>query len=335
MASWIGITAGDPTGIGPEVLIKALARELPATPAIRYLVIGDRAVLDHYNRGPGLPLAPFCGYEVPVGRVWVLEPHSVPLPSGLCAGAAPAAEAALEWLREGALRASRGELAALVTAPVNKQAIVRAGHAFVGQTEFLSGLAGTAQTAMMLLGHDDRGRWLRVVLATTHLPLRHVADALTTARVRLAIERAAGACADLGLPRRRVGVCGLNPHAGEGGVLGTEELEVIQPAIDQARALGLDVAGPLPADSAFHQAFQGRYDVLVAMYHDQGLAPLKLIGFDTGVNWTLGLPFVRTSPDHGTAYDLAGRGQADPTSMQEALRLARQLVATRAGRRLS
>jgi 4-hydroxythreonine-4-phosphate dehydrogenase len=182
---------------------------------------------------------------------------------------------------------------------------------------------------MMLLGPDDRGRWLRVALATTHLPLRAVADAVTRERVSLAIERAVGACTALRLGRARVAVCGLNPHAGEGGAFGSEDAAVIAPAVAEARGRGWDVVGPLPADTVFFQALRGDFDAVVAMYHDQGLGPLKLVAFENGVNWTLGLPFVRTSPDHGTAYDIAGRGVADARSMQAALRLAVQLAQSR------
>jgi 4-hydroxythreonine-4-phosphate dehydrogenase len=179
---------------------------------------------------------------------------------------------------------------------------------------------------MMLLGHDDRQRWLRVALATTHLPLRHVADAITPHAVLTAIRLAHRACLDLHLPSARIAVCGLNPHAGEGGKMGTEEITTITPAIQTAQAEGFTVSGPHAADTLFHAAAHGHHDAVVAMYHDQGLAPLKLLAFDTGVNWTLGLPFVRTSPDHGTAFDIAGRGIANPSSMVAALRLACQLA---------
>ena len=182
---------------------------------------------------------------------------------------------------------------------------------------------------MLLLGQDDRGRWLRVALATTHLALKHVPERLTQDKVELAIQLAAKSCRDLGLPRARVGVCGLNPHAGEGGHMGTEEQTVIQPAVEATRSRGLDVVGPFSADALFYYAYQGDYDAVVAMYHDQGLAPLKMVAFEQGINWTLGLPFIRTSPDHGTAYDIAGRGTANPSSMLAAIRLARQLAAGR------
>ncbi|MBU6402305.1 MAG: 4-hydroxythreonine-4-phosphate dehydrogenase PdxA [Verrucomicrobia bacterium] len=329
MTGWIGIALGDVTGIGPEVTLKALAAEAGADEA-RYLLLGDEARLLELNAqlGLGLPLHPSS--QTVAGRFFIHNPCSEPIPPDLTPGSPAAALAALACLTDGAHRCLRLELDALVTAPLNKQAVIRAGQPFVGQTEFLSHLAGTEQTAMMLLGQDERGRWLRVALVSTHLPLRMVASQLSSARIGTVIERAAAACRDLGLSQARIAVCGLNPHAGEGGEFGTEERDVIVPAVQAARARNLDVVGPLAADSVFHFALRGDYDVVVAMYHDQGLGPLKLVAFDSGVNWTLGLPFVRTSPDHGTAYDLAGKNRANPSSMRAAIRLAKQLVRARA-----
>jgi len=326
MTGWIGISLGDVTGIGPEVVLKALAAELQAD-ATRCLLLGDADGVHRLNHQLSLklPVKPFRSFN-DAGRVFVFNPLKEPLPAGLEAGSPVAARAALAWLRAGAERCLRRELDALVTAPVNKHSIVRSGQPFIGQTEFLSQLAGTDRTAMMLLGHDDRARWLRVALATTHLPLRLVADNLTQAKVELVIELAAQACRDLGLPRARVAVCGLNPHAGEGGEFGSEEQEIILPAILAAQRKQLDVSGPFAADALFYYVYRGDYDAVVAMYHDQGLGPLKMIGFENGVNWTLGLPFIRTSPDHGTAYDIAGRGKANPSSMIAAIRLAKQLA---------
>ena len=165
-----------------------------------------------------------------------------------------------------------------------------------------------------------------MALATTHVPIKLVSERLTGAKIELAIELAAQACRDLGLPRARVAVCGLNPHAGEGGKMGTEEQTTIGPAVQAARNRQLDAVGPLSADALFYYAYKGDYDAVVAMYHDQGLVPLKMIGFESGINWTLGLPFIRTSPDHGTAYDIAGQGKANPSSMVAAIRLAKQLA---------
>lgn len=329
MTGWIGISLGDVTGIGPEVTLKALASELPADDA-RYLLIGDPGHARALNRKLGLnvPLHEWRERNGS-GRVFLSNSVSEPLPLDLPAGSPAAARASVEWVREGAERCLRHELDALVTAPVNKQSIVRAGVAFVGQTEFLSQLAGTERTAMMLLGQDDRGRWLRVALATTHVPIKQVSQNLTPEKIERAIELAAQSCVDLGLPRAHVAVCGLNPHAGEGGEMGDEEITTIAPAVQAARKRNLDVVGPLSADALFFYAYRGDYDAVVAMYHDQGLVPLKMIGFETGVNWTLGLPFIRTSPDHGTAYDIAGQGKGNPSSMVAAIRLAKQLARKR------
>jgi len=361
MSHWIGISLGDITGVGPEVTLKALAAEARTDDA-RYLLIGDAAHTRRLNQqlGLGLPLQAFrpqfktaggrvagaaCrGSEAPPpdtqysssrrdepGRFFLCEPLPEPLPTGLPAGSPAAARAAFTWVKEGAQRCLRNELDALVTAPVNKEAIVHAGIPFIGQTELLSELAGTQRIAMMLLGQDERGRWLRVALATTHLALKRVSESLTRAKIEQVIELTAQACRDLGLPRQRVAVCGLNPHAGEGGEMGTEEQTLIAPAVRAAQEKHLDVVGPLSADALFYHAFKGEYDAVVAMYHDQGLAPLKMVAFEQGVNWTLGLPFIRTSPDHGTAYDIAGKGLANPSSMIAAIRLAKKLAVRQLG----
>jgi 4-hydroxythreonine-4-phosphate dehydrogenase len=329
MTGWIGISLGDITGIGPEVTLKALSVEASADDT-RYLLIGDAEHARRLNEQLGLKLSleDYAGKDKP-GRIFLCDPLPDALPADLLEGSPAAARAAVAWVREGAERCLRDDLDALVTAPVNKEAIVRSGQAFIGQTEYLSQLAGTDRTAMMLLGHDDRGRWLRVALATTHLPLKLVSEHLTQSKVEMVIELTAQACRDLGLPRAHVAVCGLNPHAGEGGEMGTEEQTTIRPAVQAARGRRIDVVGPLSADALFYHALRGDYDAVVAMYHDQGLVPLKMIGFENGVNWTLGLPFIRTSPDHGTAYDIAGQGRANPSSMLAALRLAKQLAKSR------
>jgi 4-hydroxythreonine-4-phosphate dehydrogenase len=329
MTGWIAISLGDVTGIGPEVALKALAGEMGKDDT-RYLLIGDNNYIAPWHARLGLPfpLQPFTKLSAE-GRVFVHNPQPEPLAKGLAAGSPAAARAALAWLTDGAQRCLKQEMDALVTAPLNKHAVLQTGQPFIGQTEFLSQLAGTQRTAMMLLGQDDRGRWLRVTLATTHVPIKLLAAQIRPDKIELAIELAAAACRDLGLPRSRVAVCGLNPHAGEGGDMGDEEITTIGPAVEAARKKGIDVAGPLAADALFHYAYRGDYDVVVAMYHDQGLAPLKMVAFESGVNWTLGLPFVRTSPDHGTAYDIAGQGKANPSSMTAAIQLAKQLAQRR------
>jgi 4-hydroxythreonine-4-phosphate dehydrogenase len=325
MPRTIGITIGDATGIGPEVAFKALA-EVPPDDT-RYVVVGDPRLICEVSAryAPSLNFKVFK--EDAGGRFFYIAASDSFLEKGMLCGDPRAAQAAVDCLTKAATLCLNGFFDGMVTAPVNKESIIRLGKPFVGQTEFLSQLAGTARTAMMLLGADDRDRWLRVALATTHVRLRDVAAELTQEKIELAIELAARACRDLELPRARVGVCGLNPHAGEGGKMGDEEITVIEPAVERARKRGLDVAGPFAADTLFYHGFHGDYDAIVAMYHDQGLVPLKMIGFDKGVNWTLGLPFIRTSPDHGTGYDIAGRGLANPSSMIAAIDLARYLSA--------
>jgi 4-hydroxythreonine-4-phosphate dehydrogenase len=330
MKGWIAISMGDVTGIGPEVALKAVAAETELDDT-RYLLIGDTDYTAALYEKLGLQfqLLPFSEFDANC-RVFLHNPLQAPLPAGLEAGSPAAARAALAWLTDGAQRCLSHEIDALVTAPLNKESVLRTGQPFIGQTEFLSNLAGTSRTSMMLLGIDERGRWLRVALATTHVPIKLLGTQLRREKIELAIELAAQACRDLGLPRSRIAVCGLNPHAGEGGQLGDEEITTIKPAVDAMRLAGIDVAGPFAADTLFHQVYRGNYEAVVAMYHDQGLVSLKMVAFDSGVNWTLGLPFIRTSPDHGTAYDIAGQGKASASSMQAAIRLAKQLVQNRA-----
>lgn len=326
----LGITLGDITGIGPEVALRAVARLAGEDSEVRYVLLGDTGVVRRLCGLMGLesdlPIWRGAGSEP--SRVYSLPVSEGELPEDLPPGDPRAALEAVAALREGARRCLSGEFAGLVTAPVHKASIVEAGVPFVGQTEFLADLAGVSRFAMMLLGHDPAGRWLRVALATTHLPISEVSAALSTRGISEVIALTAEACGLLGLARRRVGVCGLNPHAGESGHLGREEITTVAPAVALARARGLDACGPFAADTLFHQVFRGDYDAVVAMYHDQGLVPLKMVAFDTGVNWTLGLPFVRMSPDHGTAHDIAGKGLADPASMESALRLAATVAAT-------
>jgi 4-hydroxythreonine-4-phosphate dehydrogenase len=326
----LALTLGDVSGIGPEVTAKAL-RCLWDQDDTRYVVFGDRrywmdALAAH---APGLraladqPWIP----EATNGPRLTWTDAGVTLPAFLSPGEISAGDAALQWVRAATLACLDKGLDGLITAPLNKESVIRSGHAgFTGQTEFIAHLAGSDRFAMMLLGHDHRDRWLRVALVTTHLPLRAVPAAIQPPAIRRAIALASEACRLLGLPRQRVGVCGLNPHAGEGGMLGNEDRDIIGPTVGKARNDGIDVVGPLAADTLFHRALEGDFDAVVAQYHDQGLAPLKLVAFDNGVNWTLGLPFIRTSPDHGTAYDIAGLGVANSSSMECAIRLAMAVI---------
>ncbi len=321
----IGIALGDPSGVGPEVTLKALSSH--PLDDVRFLLIGDGDNFESMRRQLGSSLA-YSTSATPElqGRITLWNPLPERLPPNLPPGCTAAARMALASLRETGDLCMEGVLDGMVTAPLSKEAIINLGQKFIGQTEYLSEMAGASDTAMMLMGEDDRGHCLRVTLVTTHMPIRDVAQAITAPKIELAVRRAGDACRALGLRRQRVAVCGLNPHAGEGGKIGREEIEIIMPALDAIRATGADVVGPIPADTLFHYAYRGDYDAVVAMYHDQGLGPLKMIGFDRGINWTLGLPFVRTSPDHGTAYNIAGKGIASRESMRCAIHLAEQLI---------
>jgi 4-hydroxythreonine-4-phosphate dehydrogenase len=250
---------------------------------------------------------------VPAGNV-AIEPGK---------GSRASGEAAARNIVECAAACADRRLDAMVTAPINKKHLQQAGYPFPGHTEFLAHLSGSPQVAMAFL--TDR---LRVVLVTIHLPLREAIDRITTEAVLDKLEITLREFPKLGLPCGKVAVAGLNPHAGEDGILGSEEKERIEPAISRARALhpGVQILGPLPADTVFYRAVQGEFDVVIALLHDQGLGPIKLMGFGQAVNVTLGLPFVRTSVDHGTAFDIAGKGIANPESMINAVRWAVRLA---------
>lgn len=320
----IGITLGDLNGIGPEVALKAVyRRRWPA--GIQFVFVGHHGALAAQARRFGLPVPPAGDLSAPPRArafAWDPLPESLRWRPGTLDPALSAAAAG--WIVAGADACLHGELQALVTAPISKEGFHRAGVNVPGHTELLADLCGTRRFAMMLFGGP-----LRVVLATRHVPLSAVPRLLTKDVVEDAVRITAEALPWLGARRARVAVCGLNPHAGEGGDIGREDLDVIAPVVRRLQRRGLKVAGPLPGDTVFHDAASGAYDAVVAMYHDQGLAPLKLIAFDSGVNVTLGLPIVRTSPDHGTAFDLAGRNRARPDSMAEAVRWAIRLAGRR------
>ncbi len=315
----IGITLGDPAGIGPEVAAWALAHASPDLRA-RVVVFGDPSVLARGARDMGLAAGALDGVACegdPAGDVV----------AGVPSAAAGAAQVA--WLEAAIAAARAGRIAGLVTAPISKTWAKRAGFAFPGHTELLAERFGVQEVAMTFVGPR-----LVVALATVHVPLAAVAGTLTAARIVAVGELLAASLArDLGRPSPvRLGVVGLNPHAGEGGLLGADEARVIAPAVAELAArLGgaAIVSGPLVPDAAFRHALDGGVDGLVAMYHDQALIPVKLVDFEDAVNVTLGLPIVRTSPDHGTAYDLAGSGRARPTSMAAALALAARFRRTR------
>jgi len=299
----IAVTMGDPAGIGPEVIVKALAQ---LGGAAEWIVVGHEPVM----RAAGLPAA------IPVRETG----GAAAVPGVL---SAEAGRAALAAVREATGMCLRGEAAAMVTAPVNKEAIASTGEPFTGHTEYIAALCGAKESWMLLSG----GR-LRVVHVSTHISLRRACD-LDTGRIARTIQAAHDAGLLLGFERPRIAVCALNPHAGEHGLFGDEEERFIAPAIRIASDAGIAAAGPVPADTAFVKAVRGAYDLVVAMYHDQGHIPAKLLGFDESVNVSLGLPIIRTSVDHGTAFDIAGKGVAGPGSMIAALRLAVRMARRR------
>ena len=288
----IAITAGDPSGIGPEIAVKA-ARHARVLQVCRPVIYGPHA-----------------------------DEHVAAFPAG--AVDAASGRAAYDAVVAATRDALEGVVQAVATAPINKESFAAAGLPWRGHTDLLAHLCGAPSVAMLFWSEP-----LCVVLATVHVPLAAVPAALTRERLLETMRLAAAAMPDFGVPAPRLAVAGLNPHAGEGGLLGREEEAVMRPAIAAARGEGIDVTGPWPADTLFVRAARGEYDVVVAAYHDQGLIPVKLVAFGRAVNVTLGLPIVRTSVDHGTAFDIARRGVADESSLIEAVRLAAVLAAAR------
>jgi len=317
----VALTSGDPSGIGPELAVKAravLGAELP------FFWIGDPA---HLPAGAAVAViaSPDGAAQVPPDALPVLPLHfAAPAPPGRpdpanAAGVIAGIDRAVALVQSGAA-------SAVCTLPINKKALKDgAGFAFPGHTEYLAHLAGVGRVVMMLACPG-----LRVVPATIHIPLAQVPAALTAALLEEVIRIThAGLVRDFGIPDPRIAVAGLNPHAGEGGAMGWEEERMIRPLVARLAAGGMAIRGPLPADTMFHAAARAGYDAAVCCYHDQALIPIKTIDFAGGVNVTLGLPFVRTSPDHGTAYDIAGRGLADVSSVVAALRMAQDMAAAR------
>lgn len=330
----IAISLGDACGIGPETIVRAFARGAAAGCVVygdaHWLARTARAMRfdPDSNRPPVVELDDLRELaDLPPGCIPVLQVVRLPddLPLGqVDARAGAAAYACIEAAANAALQ---GRVAAVVTAPIHKAALHAAGVNFPGHTEILQHLAGGVPVRMMLANEQ-----LKTVLVTVHMALRQAIDAVTTDAVLQTLRIAHAAARGWGLGAPRIAVAGLNPHAGEGGLFGDEEGRVIAPAIAQARSEGIDASGPYPPDTVFMRArhdppaHRGAFDIVVAMYHDQGLIPVKYLGVEQGVNVTLGLPFVRTSPDHGTAFDIAGKDVADPSSLIAAIRMARQLA---------
>jgi 4-hydroxythreonine-4-phosphate dehydrogenase len=341
----LGITMGDPAGVGPEITARALAQ--PAvTSSSKPIVIGDRSVMAATLELLGSQLELHAVRSPAECRFWPGTIECIDLgnvdAAHLAKGSvsAEAGRAAYAYIETAVRLCQSGEIDGMVTAPINKEALAAAGVEHSGHTEILAKLSATQDFAMLLMGKD-----LKVIHVTTHVALRRVPALVTRERVLRVIRLAQRAMIGLGATRPRIAVCGLNPHAGEDGLFGDEENTEIVPAVEAARGEGLDVVGPLPADTIFSRARGGEFDIVVAMYHDQGHVPVKTLGFTydeaagtwtglSGVNVTVGLPFLRVSVDHGTAFDRAWRGIANPDSMVEALDVAvRMLAAGRASSR--
>ena len=309
----VAITMGDPAGIGPEIIAKLATARLPAP----WIVVGDVGAMARALRLVGSSLPVHAISAVDAGREGALNLLAAgePLPKDLKPGQvdARAGAAAYAYVQRAIDLALAGEIRAIVTAPLAKEAMALAGVRYPGHTEILADRCGVTDFAMMLANDE-----LRVLLVSIHVSLAEAIAAVTPEAELRAIRLAHAACLAFGVERPRVAVAGLNPHAGENGMFGREDVDIIAPAVARARVEGLDASGPWPGDTVFMRARRGEFDVVVAQYHDQGLIPVKYLGVDKGVNITVGLPFVRTSVDHGVAFDIAGTGRADSTSLRHA-----------------
>ncbi len=330
MKPLLAITMGDGTGSGPEIIVKSL-EERSFYDISRLVVIGDAKIMRRaaaiVKSGKTIrTVATLEDAGTDSSCIDVLDLDLLPadLPFAVIDGRA--GKAAYEFVAKAVELAMAGKIDGIVTAPINKEALNQGGYHFAGHTEILAQLSGTRDYAMMLVGGP-----LRVIHVTTHVSMRRACDLIKKERVFKVIELAAHACKLLGFHRPRVAVAGLNPHSGENGLFGTEEIEEIIPAIELAREKGYEVSGPIPPDTAFYRAaIKGHFDIVVCMYHDQGHIPLKVLSFETGVNVTVGLPFIRTSVDHGTVFGKAGKGTADHRSLNEAISLAACMAGERA-----
>lgn len=322
----IGVSMGDPGGIGPEVLVKALADD-DLRRSARWVIYGSRSVLDHAAR-VALLSPPWTDRQSSDPGITIVELIAPDLDSLLRYPSHASAEGgklSMACVERAIAEAIAGNVDAIVTGPINKAAWFMAGFTkHPGHTELLADRCGVTNFGMMFQSSK-----LNVILATAHVPLMSAASRLSSAGIERTIALGNQAMRDLGVASPRIAVCGLNPHAGEGGLFGDEDARLIAPAIQNAKVEGIDASGPYPADTIFNAAVAGKYDLVVAMYHDQGLIPLKLLARDQAVNMTVGLPIVRTSPDHGTAYDIAGKNIADPGSMKAAMALAVRLAQVR------
>ena len=328
----VGITAGDPSSIGPEVVIKAMMNP-DVRECSRVLILGDARVFDRIRKmlKAGISWKTITSYDGPGdldagGMPTLLDFANAPDPETFERKPdATCGRASVEYVERAIDLAMEGKIDAIATAPINKESILLAGSKFPGHTEMLAERTGTEKKVMMLAGGP-----LRVALVTIHISLAHVPKALSINKIYDTIRITHDSLTGLfGIEKPKLAVCGLNPHAGESGRFGDEEQRLIEPAIKKAQAEGINCSGPHPPDTVFYYAAKGAYDAVVCMYHDQGLIPLKLLAFESAVNITLGLPIIRTSVDHGTAFDIAGRGVASPDSMIEAIKLAAHFAGQR------
>ena len=324
----LAITMGDASGIGPEIIVRALTR--PQTYKIcRPVVVGDAGVMRATVTGMGVEadihsIEEVRGAYFKLGTIDVLDLANIRLDRLKKGQVDPmAGKAAVQNVVKAVELAQSGKVDGIVTAPLHKQAMHQAGFDYPGHTELLAEKTGTTNYAMMFVAGD-----FRVILVTIHCALRQALDIISRDMVLGKIRLAQQAMQNLGTKHPRLAIAGINPHAGEGGMFGREETEILEPAINDARAEGIDALGPYPADTVFDRALKGQFDIVVAMYHDQGLIPVKLVGFGRGVNITLGLPFIRTSVDHGTAFGKAWEWRADSGSMVAAIELAARMVSS-------
>jgi 4-hydroxythreonine-4-phosphate dehydrogenase len=327
----VAVTLGDPAGIGPEIIARTLA-EVGSYDEHRALVIGDAGIL---KRAVDLLELPLRVSVVEGPEEDPTEPSVIPvlpagekLPEDLPFGKlnARAGAAAFEYVRQATELALEGSVQAVATAPLNKEAMHLGGHKYPGHTEILAELTNTKDYAMMLVAED-----LRVIHVSTHVSLREAIERVRPERELAVIRLARDALSRIGIEEPKIAVAGLNPHAGENGLFGDEDAERIAPAVAEAAEEGIAVTGPHPPDTVFARARKGEFDMVVVQYHDQGHIPIKLMGFEGGVNVTVGLPFFRTSVDHGTAFDIAGTGKAEHSSMRAAIELARELALSENG----
>lgn len=314
------ITMGDPSGVGPEVTVKALATLAPEARA-RFAVVGDRDVLQRAIAASGVGLT--LGGTAPGAAALVHVPvDGLPGRFGVLSPAC--GEAAYQYIRTAVELTARGDAAGIVTAPINKEALNDAGHHYDGHTGLLAHLTGSAASWMLLASER-----LNVIHVSTHVSLRTAIERATPDRVLATIRTGHRHLQRMGIATPRIAVAGINPHCGESGLFGTEDDDQIAPAVARARTEGIDVSGPISADTVYHRAYQGGFDLVVAQYHDQGHIPIKLVAFDTAVNVSLGLPIDRSSVDHGTAFDIAGTGRANHVNMLSALDYAGRLAGSR------